>query len=109
MDIGVAGKHLYFGATAADRTVQFGVTFGLSSSTDFPSVAFSGQSRSSPYNTIDGILIIAPGTSPETTDRHGDYASLSVDFTDRDLPYWGVQEDQTTELWNTHIFSAGVY
>src|SRR5215216_1054003 len=109
MDIGVAGKHLYFGATAAEMNVQFGITFGLSSSADFPSVAFAGQSRFSPYNTIDGILIIAPGTNPETTDRHGDYASLSVDFTDPNLPYWGVEELQTTEMWNTHTFRAGVY
>jgi hypothetical protein len=109
MDIGLAGKYLYFGATAADMNVQFGVTFGLSSSTDFPSVAFAGQSRFSPYNTVDGILIIGPGTTPETTARHGDYASLSVDFTDPIRPYWGVEEYQTSDLWNTLNFRAGVY
>jgi hypothetical protein len=104
IDIGYRGAYLYFGATAADYPSQFGVIFGFSSPYTYPSAAFAGQSRTSAYGTVDSPVIIRYGTGPETSGRHGDYASLAVDFFDPNWRYWGIEEyNRAGSLWNTVI------
>jgi hypothetical protein len=74
---------------AMDKDGNIGMGYSVSSSTVYPSLRFTGQTKGAPLGVMDLAeqLIIAGGGSQTGTNRFGDYATMGVDPTD-DMTFW---------------------
>lgn len=72
-----------------DKDGNIGMAYSVSSSTVYPSLRFTGQTKGAPLGVMDLAeqLIVAGGGSQSGTNRFGDYATMGVDPTD-DMTFW---------------------
>ena len=103
---------------AADHSGNVAVGYSTSSTTSFPSIAYSGRLKGDPLNTLaqaETQLVAGAGSQVnlcggDICHRWGDYASMSVDPVDS-CTFWFSSEyyvDNTggsTGAWNTRIGS----
>lgn len=102
IDFGSSQKDIYFPAVSQAGSTDFGLIFDFSSKTEYPSIGFTGQSASEPYNTVDNPVLVKAGTGPDTTGRHGDYHAVRADPSTG--IYYSEAEYNTQALpWNTFI------
>ena len=108
----------FMGSLAVDSQGNMALGYTTSSSTQFPSIAYSGRLATDPPNTLPQgeVQFIAGGASQLNNcggtkcDRWGDYSAMSVDPAD-DCTFWYVNEyyaNQTNGLsgnWQTRIGS----
>ena len=97
----------WMGSTAVDNAGNLAVGYSVSSTTVFPSIRYAGRLATDPPNTLSGEQIMTAGTGSQlaTTNRWGDYSSMSLDPTD-DATFWFTTEYYTTSAasaWRTRV------
>jgi uncharacterized repeat protein (TIGR01451 family) len=102
----------WMGSIAMDQVGDIALGYSVSSSTTFPSVAFTARSAGDPAGTMQPETTIISGTGSQTTDsfgnqltRWGDYSAMQVDPSD-DCTFWYTTEYMKNSgifNWNTRI------
>jgi len=100
-------KYRWMGSMAMDQAGDLAVGYSVSSSTSFPSIAFSGRTPSDPTSTLEAETSIVAGTGSQTggLNRWGDYSTMHIDPSD-DCTFWYTTEYLKTSgsfNWNTRI------
>ncbi len=73
---------------AMDKVGNIALGYGVTSSTMFPSIAYTGRVPTDPLGTLEAEATVIAGTGSEIgTYRWGDYTSMSVDPVD-DCTFW---------------------
>ncbi len=113
------GNWRWMGSMAQDQSEGIALGFSITSTTRFPSMAWTGRLASDAPGTMgQGETIVDDGTGVETgsfmngqtAQRWGDYSSMTVDPTD-DCTFWYTSELYHTtgpvpRTWDTQIAAA---
>lgn len=98
----------WMGSIAMDAVGNIAVGYSASSSTIFPSVAYTGRLATDPLGTMQAESVIMSGAASQTgTSRWGDYSGMSIDPID-DCTFWYTNEYLQTRgqfNWSTRIAS----
>jgi hypothetical protein len=93
----------WMGAININAAGQIGLLYNRSSSVTFPSIYFTGRNPGDPLGTMSvPETVIEAGSSPNNSNRYGDYNSLSVDPSDEST-FWGTAEYNPSAQWGTRI------
>jgi hypothetical protein len=100
-------KFRWMGSIAMDKAGDIGLGYSVSSSSSFPSIAFTGRTPTDPTSTMEAETTIINGTGAQngTLTRWGDYSAMQVDPSD-DCTFWYTTEylkASGTFNWNTRI------
>jgi hypothetical protein len=104
------GTYRWMGSIGQDKAGDLGLGYSISSSSTFPSIAYTGQTAgeaSTHPNTLEAEHQLLVGTGSQTSvNRWGDYSAISVDPSN-DCTFWYVNEFLKTTgsytNWGTHI------
>jgi len=100
------GINRWMGSIAQDRSANMALGYSVSSTTLFPGIRYTGRLSSDALGTLpQGEAVLHPGSGSQTTsNRWGDYTSMTVDPTD-DCTYWYVNEYFAVNggTWKTRI------
>ena len=105
-------NYRWMGSIAMDQVGDIAVGYSISSSSVFPSVAFTGRVPTDPAGTMQAETRVVSGSGSQTSQtrtltRWGDYSAMQVDPVD-DCTFWYTQEYIKTNgvfNWNTRIAS----
>jgi len=100
IDPGV-GIRTFFGSIWADASNNVGMVFSRSSPSEFISMGRTFRRASDPLGTMSPMVIVQPSTSPDLSQRWGDYSNVTDDPA---LPgaFWGHNEFRTS-AWMTWV------
>jgi hypothetical protein len=99
----------WMGSIAMDKVGDIALGYSESSSSLFPSIAYTGRVPTDALGTMEAENLIFTGSGSQTGNLHrwGDYSSMSVDPVD-DCTFWYTTEYLKTSgsfNWSTHIVS----
>lgn len=96
----------FIGSIAMDRQGNIGLAYSQSSSSVFPSLAFTGRKKTDPIGqmTVDERVVFNGTGSQTSTNRFGDYSHMTVDPSD-ELTFWYTGEYISNSGWETGVFS----
>ena len=104
----------WMGSAAMDGAGNIAVGYSKSSSSIYPSIAFTGRTPDMPLGTMGTETILQAGNGAQTTyNRWGDYTALRIDPSD-DSTFWYANEYYTRNSvffnfnWSTAIASFTV-
>jgi hypothetical protein len=100
-------KFRWMGSIAMDKAGDMAMGYSVSSSTSFPSIAFTGRTPADPTSTMEAetSVISGGGSQTGTLTRWGDYSAISVDPVD-DCTFWYTTEylkSSGSFNWSTRI------
>lgn len=101
----------FMGSMAMDKAGNIALGYSRSSSTLHPDIYFTGRAASDPPGTMEGEAAIvdqsvATGSQPDTSNRWGDYTSMSIDLDGCTFWYTNQYYTVTTRFsWSTRIAS----
>jgi hypothetical protein len=110
-DVGAFEKHYFYPAMRTDAGGGLVVTFGLSSSEDYPGMAVGVRTPGAPSNVLERIEVVRVGEDSETTFcrfgvcRYGDYFGAAVDPADTSR-IWLAGEYGAPTGWATYIVAV---
>jgi len=97
------GKSRWMGGISMDSKGNIALGYNVSSSSSFPSLAYAGRLATDPAGTLpQGEFAVIDGTSPNSSNRYGDYSAMSVDPVD-DCTFWFTGEYNVSTSWTTQI------
>lgn len=95
----------WMGASAMDLSGNIALAYNISSSTTFPGLRYTGRKEDDPLGVMTAAeTTIVSGTSPNGTNRYGDYAAMGLDPAD-DCTFWFTGEYNLSTIWSTRIAS----
>ena len=100
--------HRWMASTAMDKGGNILIGYSRSSSSMFPSIAYAGRLAGDPLNTLalgEATMTAGGGSQTSTSNRWGDYSTLSLDPTD-DCTFWYTNEyysATSSASWQTRI------
>jgi hypothetical protein len=96
-----AGIRTFFGSIWADSNNNVGMVFARSSPSEFISMGRTFRRAGDPLGTMSPMVIVKNSTSPETSQRWGDYSAVADDPA---VPgaFWGHHEFRTN-TWMTWV------
>ncbi|MCB0078499.1 MAG: hypothetical protein KDD73_13880, partial [Anaerolineales bacterium] len=96
--------HRWMGAASMDGAGNIALIYNVSASSGvFPGVRYIGRLASDPLGTMpQGEYVLVNGSSPNASNRYGDYSTLTVDPVD-DCTFWGTAEYNPASQWSTRI------
>ncbi len=92
----------WMGSAAMDESGNIAIAYNRSSSSTFPSLAYTGRLSTDPAGTMGTEQTIVAGTSPNGSNRWGDYAALSIDPADG-CTFWFTGQYSPASQWGTYI------
>jgi hypothetical protein len=100
-------KYRWMGSVAMDHNGNMAMGYSVSSSTTFPSIAYTGRLSTDPASTMQAetSIINGAGSQTGTLTRWGDYSAITVDPVD-DCTFWYTTEylkASGTFNWSTRI------
>ncbi|HQZ41902.1 MAG TPA: proprotein convertase P-domain-containing protein, partial [Flavobacteriales bacterium] len=97
----------WMAAISMNSLGDIGLAYSVSSSTTYPSLRYTGRNASDPLGqmTLAETSIIA-GTSPNSSNRWGDYFSLDTDPANGS--FWGTGCYNTSTAWGTRIYRFSI-
>lgn len=95
------GIRTFFGSIWADANDNVGMVFARSSPGEFISMGRTFRRASDPLGTMNPMVIVKSSTSPETSQRWGDYSNVADDPA---VPgaFWGHHQFRTS-TWMTWV------
>jgi len=100
--------NLWMGSIAMDKVGNIALGFSVDNTTGLkPSIAYTGRVPTDPLGKMEAPVLVVRGTGVQTSsNRWGDYSSMSVDPAD-DCTFWYTQEYGKTNgtNWYTHMVS----
>lgn len=95
--------HRWMGSIAMDESGNIALGYNVSSSSTYPGIRYVGRLASDPQGTMpQGEFVIVGGSSPNGSNRYGDYSSMSVDPVDG-CTFWFTGEYNPATTWSTRI------
>lgn len=96
----------WMGSIAMNGNGDIALGYSLSSSSTFPSVAYTGRRAGDPLGqmTVSEVVVKEGQSSQTGINRWGDYSCMSVDPVD-DTTFWFTTEYRKTSNWGTYITS----
>jgi len=88
------GNNRWMGSAAMNGSGDIALGYSVSSSGTFPSVRYTSRVATDPLGVLPGgevVLIAGTGSQTSSSNRWGDYSSMSVDPVD-DCTFWYTQE-----------------
>jgi hypothetical protein len=113
---GATGRNVWMASVAQDGEGNIGLAASASSTSLIPTAIYTGRLFGDVPNTmtqgeVDALFAVSKGVQTNTSNRWGDYSSLSVDPAD-ECTFWGAFEYVDAPFanfdWNTRIFSFKV-
>jgi len=103
------GNFRWMGSAAMDKAGDIALGYTRSSTTDFPSIYFSGQTAGDPPGTTESEVLIKQGGGSQfnSFDRWGDYSSMALDGADS-CTFWYTTEYYPADgsfAWATWVAS----
>jgi len=104
------GSSRWMASMAEDQNADIGLGYSVSSSSVYPSIAYTGRVPSDPLGTMESESAIMAGSGSQAGtygNRWGDYTAMVVDPND-DCTFWYVDQYQRvtgTGNWHTNISS----
>jgi len=99
----------WMGSVAMDKVGDIAVGYSTSSSTAFPSIAYTGRVPGDPLGTLEAEEVVKAGAGSQNggLSRWGDYTAMSIDPTDDCTFYYTNEYLKTTGSfnWSTQINS----
>lgn len=102
-------KHRWMGSTAMDKAGNIALGYSLADGTStFPSIAYTSRFDNDPLGSMpqgEVVLVAGAGRQTSTSNRWGDYSTMSVDPLD-DCGFWYTQEyytATTSSVWATRV------
>ncbi len=101
----------FMGSLAMDKAGDIALGYSRSSSTQHPDIYFTGRGPTDALGTMDGVHAIvdqtvATGSQSGTSNRWGDYSSMTIDLDG--CTFWYVNQYYTTTTtfhWSTRVAS----
>ena len=98
----------WMGSLAMDKMGNIALAYSTSSSSQFPSINFTGRAPSDPAGTMEseGLLFAGTGSQVDTADRWGDYTSMAID--NDGCTFWYTNQYYTATAsfaWSTRVAS----
>ncbi len=82
---------------------NIGLAYNVSSGSTFPSLRYTGRKECDPLNMMtEAETSLAVGTSPNGSNRYGDYNSMGVDPIDGET-FWFTGMYNTASQWSTRV------
>jgi len=104
-----AGINFWLGSIAMDKVGDIALGFSASSSSIDPTIAYTGRVPTDPVNTMEPLKVVIKGTGVQesTSNRWGDYSSMSIDPSDDCTFFFTEEYIKTTGTfnWRTRINS----
>ena len=96
----------WMGAIAMDGAGNIALGYNVSASTAvYPGLRYAGRLATDPLGTLpQGEYTLEAGSSRNSSNRYGDYASMNIDPAD-DCTFWFTGEYNTATSWSTRIGS----
>ncbi|MGB6848082.1 MAG: hypothetical protein WBG05_07750 [Thermoanaerobaculia bacterium] len=99
------GDSRWMGSAAMDAAGNIAVGYNVSSSSTFPGLRYAGRLANDAAGTLPhGENSLIAGTASSSSNRYGDYSSMSVDPIDG-CTFWFTGEYNTASQWSTRIGS----
>jgi len=99
----------WMGSLTRDKVQDILVGYSVSSSTMHPAIAVAGRVFTDPQGTLspDAFAVNGNGSQPDTSNRWGDYSTMSIDPTDNCTFYYTTEYYNVTQTfdWSTDISS----
>jgi hypothetical protein len=100
-------NYRWMGSVAMDHNGDMALGYTISSSSVYPTVAYTGRLSTDPASTMESEVTVASGSGSQNGNlsRWGDYSAMQVDPVD-DCTFWYTQEYMKTTgsfNWNTRI------
>ncbi len=97
----------WMGSIAMDQSSDIALGYSLSSSSIFPSIAFTGRTTADDPNTMEAETTIINGSGSQISfqSQWGRYSAMQIDPTD-DCTFWYTNEylpSDGNQIWNTRI------
>ncbi len=102
------GDNRWMGSAAMDQSGNIALGYSVSSLTTFPSIRYTSRESGDAAGTMPGgevELVAGAGSQTSSSNRWGDYSSMSVDPVD-DCTFWYTQEyysATSSSGWRTRI------
>ncbi len=97
------GDNRWMGAISTDVAGNIAIGYNVGSSSQFPSIRYSGRLESDPLGTMpQGEHSLVEGGGSNTSNRYGDYSSMSTDPVDG-CTFWFTGEYNPSSQWSTRI------
>ncbi len=97
----------WMGSIARDKTKDILLGYSWSSSTQFPGIYVAGRKFTDTLGTLSAEVLQTHGTGsqPDTSNRWGDYSTMSVDPTDNCTFWYTTEYYMTTATfdWSTNV------
>lgn len=103
--------HRWMASTAMDKGGNILLGFSKSSASTFPSILYAGRLAGDPAGTLalgEGVLVAGGGSQTHSSNRWGDYSTLSLDPTD-DCTFWYTSEYYTASSGSTWATRIGAF
>jgi len=102
-------SYRWMGSIAMDQAGDIALGYSVSSSSLYPSIAYTGQAAGDPLNTMETEATIVSGTGSQTatSNRWGDYTSMALDAAD-DCTFWYTNQYYMATAsfdWSTRLAS----
>ena len=92
----------WMSSIAMDGSGNIAVGYNVVSTTVFPGQRYTGRTAADPPGTMAPEQVIIAGTASNTSNRYGDYSSMSVDPTN-ECTFWWTGEYNSAGTWSTRI------
>ncbi len=98
--------HRWMGSIAMNGNGNIALGYGVSSSSTFPSIRYTGRTANAPLNTFNmpECSIVEGASSQTNINRWGDYSSMSIDPAD-DSTFWYAHMYRLSTNWRTQFAS----
>jgi hypothetical protein len=101
----IDADHRWMAASAMDQSGNIAIAYNVSSTSTYPSLRYTGRLADDPSGVMSQPETpIHDGTSPNSSNRYGDYSAMSLDPAD-DCTFWFTGMDNTSTSWRTQIAS----
>jgi hypothetical protein len=95
----------FMSSISMDQSMNVGLAYNVSSSSQHPSLRYTGRLVDDPLGTMSQAeSIIFDGTASNGSNRYGDYSHMSLDPAD-DCTFWFTGEANASSSWLTQIAS----
>lgn len=98
-------SHRFMGSITQDARGNIGLIYNVSGTTMFPSIRITGRNSCDPPGTMTAPEVtVINGTAANSSNRYGDYNSLSIDPADN-LTFWLTGMYNISTNWSTRMAS----
>ncbi len=98
-------QHRWMGSIGMDESQNIALLYNISGSSTFPTLRYTGRTADMPLGQLmSSETTIGQGTAANSSNRYGDYSTLTLDPTDG-CTFWATGQYNPASSWGTRIAS----